>query len=132
MSYQVHPEAETEHLETVAYYEDRQPGLGASYLTEFESALEHICEAPHRYPMAIEGSTPRFTAKVLVGHHADFWADVKPHLTVLSVDDFMAEADRVERELFVEGRMELERIRAWVRRGGLPVVGYQLEGAAKR
>ena len=81
---------------------------------------------------AIEDSTPRLAAKVLVGHHADFWADVEPHLTVLSVDDFMAEADKVERELFVEGRMELERIRAWVRRGGMPVVGYQLEGAGKR
>ena len=42
MSYQFHPEAEAEHLETVAYYEDRQPGLGASYLAEFESALEQV------------------------------------------------------------------------------------------
>ncbi|GEM_PF-2817456 len=27
--YQFHPEAEIEHLETVAYYESQQPGLGA-------------------------------------------------------------------------------------------------------
>ena len=51
MSYQFHPEAEVEHLETVAYYEDRQPGLGASYLAEFASALERVCQAPSRYPV---------------------------------------------------------------------------------
>ena len=51
MSYQFHPEAEIEHLETVVYYETRQAGLGASYLAEFESALERICQAPNRYPI---------------------------------------------------------------------------------
>jgi hypothetical protein len=51
VNYQFHPEAEAEHLESVAYYEERQPGLGASYLAEFESALEQVCEAPDRYPI---------------------------------------------------------------------------------
>ena len=51
MSYQFHPEAEAEHLETVVYYETQQSGLGASYLAEFESALARVCEAPHRYPI---------------------------------------------------------------------------------
>lgn len=51
MTYQFHPEAEAEHLESVAYYEERQPGLGVSYLAEFESALEQVCEAPARYPI---------------------------------------------------------------------------------
>ena len=51
MTYQFHPEAEAEHLESVAYYEERQPGLGASYLAEFESALEQVCDAPSRYPI---------------------------------------------------------------------------------
>ena len=49
MSYQFHPDSEAEHLETVAYYETRQPGLGASYLADFESVLERACEAPNRY-----------------------------------------------------------------------------------
>ena len=53
MIYQFHPEAESEHLETIAYYEARQPGLGASYFIEFESILERVCESPNRYP--IEG-----------------------------------------------------------------------------
>ena len=52
MIYQFHQEAESEHLETVAYYETRQVGLGASYLVEFESALDRVCEAPNRYPIA--------------------------------------------------------------------------------
>jgi toxin ParE1/3/4 len=51
VSYQFHPEAEAEHLETVAYYETQQPGLGASYLAAFESALARVCEAPRRYPI---------------------------------------------------------------------------------
>ena len=51
VSYQFHPEAEAEHLETVAYYETRQAGLGASYPADFESVLEQACEAPNRYPI---------------------------------------------------------------------------------
>jgi hypothetical protein len=43
VSYNFHPEAETEHLETVAYYEAQQPGLGASDLADFELTLERAC-----------------------------------------------------------------------------------------
>ena len=50
MSDQFHPEAEAEHLETVAYYETQQPGLGASYLAAFEAAFERVCEAPRPTP----------------------------------------------------------------------------------
>lgn len=49
MSYQFHPAAEAEHLETVPYYETLQAGLGTSYLAEFESVLERVCEAPDRF-----------------------------------------------------------------------------------
>nr|VFK68282.1 MAG: ParE toxin of type II toxin-antitoxin system, parDE [Candidatus Kentron sp. UNK]VFK73517.1 MAG: ParE toxin of type II toxin-antitoxin system, parDE [Candidatus Kentron sp. UNK] len=52
MTYTFHPAAESEHLETVAYYESQRKGLGADYLTEFESAMGGICEAPRRYPVA--------------------------------------------------------------------------------
>ncbi len=51
MTYQFHPEAQAEHLETVAYYETQQAGLGASYLAEFESVLDRVCESPNRYPI---------------------------------------------------------------------------------
>ena len=46
------PEAESEHLKQVAYYEAQQAGLGARYLAEVTAALEYICEAPHRFPVA--------------------------------------------------------------------------------
>ncbi|MBT3308441.1 MAG: type II toxin-antitoxin system RelE/ParE family toxin [Gammaproteobacteria bacterium] len=50
MKYQFHPAAEAEYLESVAYFESKQPGLGASYLMEFERVLSKVCEAPDRYP----------------------------------------------------------------------------------
>jgi len=52
--YQFHPEAQAEHLETIVYYETQRPGLGASYLAEFESILELVCEAPTRYPIELD------------------------------------------------------------------------------
>ncbi len=54
MIYQFHPEAQAEHLETIVYYETQRPGLGASYLAEFESILELVCEAPTRYPIELD------------------------------------------------------------------------------
>ena len=51
MTYRFHPEAEAEHLEAVAWYESRRPGLGARYLAEFEQVLERVCRNPHRYPV---------------------------------------------------------------------------------
>lgn len=51
MTYRFHPGAETEHLETIAYYETQRAGLGAQYLAEFERMLQRVCENPHRYPI---------------------------------------------------------------------------------
>jgi len=51
MNYVLHPSAEAEHLESIAYYESKRPGLGASYLAEFERILVHVCESPQRYPI---------------------------------------------------------------------------------
>lgn len=63
MSYQFHPAAEAEHLETVAYYESKQPGLGASYLAEFETAMEQACAAPRRYPIERQPDIRRIRLK---------------------------------------------------------------------
>jgi plasmid stabilization system protein ParE len=49
LSYFFLPAAEAEHLESVAFYETRRAGLGASYLASFETAMEHVVEAPRRY-----------------------------------------------------------------------------------
>jgi hypothetical protein len=51
MSYYFHPAAEAEHLESVAYYESKRAGLGASYLAEFERIMDIVCETQHRYPV---------------------------------------------------------------------------------
>ncbi len=51
MSYVFHPAAEAEHLESVAYFESKRPGLGASYLAEFEKTMGEVCESPQRYPI---------------------------------------------------------------------------------
>ena len=51
MNYEFHPIAEAEHLETVAYYESKRAGLGATYLTEFESTMTAICGFPSRFPV---------------------------------------------------------------------------------
>ncbi len=48
MSYFFNPAARIEYLEHVAYYESRQPGLGARYLVAFDTAMAKVCEAPHR------------------------------------------------------------------------------------
>ncbi|MBA2409803.1 MAG: type II toxin-antitoxin system RelE/ParE family toxin [Gammaproteobacteria bacterium] len=49
MSYRFHPAAEAEHLEVVAFYESRRPGLGIAYLNEFEQVMTHVAQTPHRY-----------------------------------------------------------------------------------
>lgn len=59
MSYVFHPAAEAEHLESVAYFESKRPGLGASYLAEFEKTLARACKSPQRYPIEIDPDVRR-------------------------------------------------------------------------
>lgn len=63
MSYVFHPAAEAEHLESVAYFESKRPGLGASYLLDFEGVMGQVCEAPHRYPIEKEFGIGRIRMK---------------------------------------------------------------------
>ena len=49
MSYEFHPAAESEHLESVGYFEAKRAGFGASYLAEFERTAALACESPRRY-----------------------------------------------------------------------------------
>jgi plasmid stabilization system protein ParE len=46
-----HPSAEAEHLEQVAWYEARQPGLGAHYLADIQRTLQAVCKSPTRFPL---------------------------------------------------------------------------------
>lgn len=52
------PEAEAELLESRAWYEERQPGLGATFAAVVESAIEQIVETPLAYPW-VRGATRR-------------------------------------------------------------------------
>lgn len=61
MHYEFHPEARVEYLETVAYYEDRQAGLGARFTIEVERAIQRIVEAPTRW-RKVEGEIRRCLA----------------------------------------------------------------------
>ena len=51
MILQFHPGAEAEHLDQVAWYESRQVGLGARYLTAVGLAFRKIEESPERFPL---------------------------------------------------------------------------------
>jgi hypothetical protein len=63
MSYYFHPAAEAEHLESVAYFESKKAGLGASYLAEFERVMGIVCETPHRYPVEMDPDVRRIRMK---------------------------------------------------------------------
>lgn len=60
MNYFFNPRARIEHLEHVAYYESRQQGLGARYLTAFNAAMVHVCAAPHRYKIEFPPNIRRY------------------------------------------------------------------------
>lgn len=46
MKYGFHPEARLEYREASLFYEARQPGLGATFTREIETAIDRILEAP--------------------------------------------------------------------------------------
>ena len=50
MNYRLHRAALAEHLNEVAFYEGRLPGLGADYLAEFEKTMARVCATPDFYP----------------------------------------------------------------------------------
>ena len=51
MNYFFSEAARSEHLEHVAWYEERQRGLGARYLAAFDIAMGRVCMDPTRFPV---------------------------------------------------------------------------------
>ena len=49
MRYEFHPDARVEYLKAVAYYDERQAGLGTRFTVEIERTIQRIVEAPHRW-----------------------------------------------------------------------------------
>lgn len=48
MTYEFHPAAEAEFLESVGFYESKVKGLGQAFIDEFESTINLICGAPQQ------------------------------------------------------------------------------------
>ena len=46
MSYSFLPEAETEYLDAIRFYEKQQVGLGADLIIEFERIIDRVAERP--------------------------------------------------------------------------------------
>ena len=63
MNFVFHPGAEAEYLESIAYFESKRPGLGTSYINEFENAMRLVCASPHRYPIEKEPDVRRVRMK---------------------------------------------------------------------
>jgi hypothetical protein len=51
MTFDFHPEAETELLEAIAYYESCAPGLGEDFSLEVYSTVQNILSYPHAWPI---------------------------------------------------------------------------------
>lgn len=51
MRYAFHPEAETEFVRAVEYYEEREEGLGLDFAVEIYSAIERILAHPKAWPV---------------------------------------------------------------------------------
>lgn len=51
MNYQLHPAAASEYLDSIAFYESRLAGLGASYMAEFEATMGKVCASPKSFPI---------------------------------------------------------------------------------
>lgn len=46
-----HPEAESEFLEAIEYYEEREPGLGEDFAVEVYEALDRTVAYPEAWPL---------------------------------------------------------------------------------
>jgi hypothetical protein len=49
VNYALHPQAALEHEQQVAYYQERQFGLGQRYHSAFRAAVERACVTPEKH-----------------------------------------------------------------------------------
>ena len=56
MTFSFHPEAETEFLEAINYYEDREGGLGYDFSIEVFATIQNIVIYPTAWPVIEEGA----------------------------------------------------------------------------
>lgn len=53
MNYSFHPAAEAEFLESVGYYESKVPGLGGTFIEEFEALANLVGESPKAWQIEL-------------------------------------------------------------------------------
>ena len=51
MNFSFHPEAESELIQAIAYYEEREPGLGLEFVAEVYTSIEKIMAHPFAWPV---------------------------------------------------------------------------------
>ncbi len=56
MTFSFHPEAETEFLEAINYYENREFGLGYDFSIEVFATIQNIVIYPTAWPVIEEGA----------------------------------------------------------------------------
>ncbi len=54
MAYFFHPEAASEHLLQIAWYEQQSSGLGKRYIDAFSKAMQNACSRPESFPIYSE------------------------------------------------------------------------------
>jgi hypothetical protein len=73
MNYFFHPEAETEFIDAIAYYEEYEEGLGYDFAAEVYFTLERITTHPKAWPYMEEGIrralVSRFPYGILYAEH---------------------------------------------------------------
>lgn len=50
MNFHFHPEADQEFIEAVAYYEERDPGLGLDFSREVYATIRNVLDYPNLWP----------------------------------------------------------------------------------
>jgi plasmid stabilization system protein ParE len=94
MSLRFHPEAETEFLAAIDWYEERSPGLGADFAAEIHAALQRAIAMPdawpridndirrvlaHRFPYGVLYASRNASIVVLavmhLRRHPDYWRE---------------------------------------------------------
>ena len=83
MNYQFHPAAEAEYLETIAYYESRQAGLGGLFFEEFEQAMVRVCDSPVSFQTVGEPVLKRCLMKRFP--YSIYFSEHQPLIHVLAV-----------------------------------------------
>jgi toxin ParE1/3/4 len=75
MKFDFHPEAETEFLEAIEYYEGSAPGLGEDFSLEVYSTVQNILSYSHAWPIVEDDVrrclTNRFPYAVLYSIESD-------------------------------------------------------------